>query len=414
MKFWKYSIGLLGILVTSCSAALPQDDVSRVLVVQNLNSPTSVAVASYYMRRRNLDPTQTISIRLPDSALTSANETIPYQTYQKEVEEPLRALLATRKDTVRYIVLTKGIPIRVTGVPHPFQEVPTYQQTQSLDGTLAALDYKAPYIALRNGGSADIFAAVIPNLYWGQTVPFEHRDLGGYLVTRLDGYTESDAKALVDRALAPGPKIGKVLLDPQGSNGGSQRPQPVSFITLEKCTIPISQGCGTNPNYGGFTNSDYNQDLLFAAEQLKNFPSLSTEITPPNRFSAGKKLIGYASWGSNDGPFNVFTYNSLSFVPGAIAETAVSTSGRTFLPTTGGQSLVADLVKQGVTGVKGYSDEPYLDAIASPSLLLTSYFCGNNLATSFYRSSRWLGWRDIVIGDPLAHTSIPPGKTCVF
>ncbi len=400
--------------MTSCSAALPQDEASRILVVQNLNSPTSVAVASYYMRRHNLEPNQVVSIRLPDSALTSANETIPYQTYQKDVEEPLRALLSTRKDIVRYIVLTKGIAIRVTGVPHPFQEASNYQQTQSLDGTLAALDYKAPYIALRNGGSSDVFAAVIPNLYWGQTVPFEHRELGGYLVTRLDGYTESDAKALVDRALAPGPKIGKVLLDPQGNNGGSQRSQPVPFITLEKCAIPISQGCGPNLNYGGFTNSDYNQDLLFAAEQLKNFSSLSTEVASPNQFSTGKKLIGYASWGSNDGPFNVFAYNSLSFVPGAIAETAVSTSGRTFLPTTGGQSLVADLVKQGVTGVKGYSDEPYLDAIASPSLLLTSYFCGNNLATSFYRASRWLGWRDIVIGDPLAHTSIPPGKTCVF
>jgi hypothetical protein len=414
VKFWKSCIGLLGIFVTGCSAALPQDEVSRVLVVQNLNSPTSVAIASYYMRRHNLEPTQYASIRLPDSALTSANEGITYQTYLKEVEEPIRAMLATRKDTVRYIVLTKGIPIRVSGVPHPFQEAPNYQQTQSLDGTLAALDYRAPYVPLRNGGSSDIFAAVVPNLYWGQTAPFEHRDLGGYLVTRLDGYTESDAKALVDRALAPGPKFGKVLLDPQGSNAGSQRAQPVSFISLDKCTIPISQICGLNPSYGSFTNSDYNQDLLFTAEQLKNFPSLSTEVALPNQFSTGKNLIAYVSWGSNDGPFNLAAYKGLSFVPGAIAETAVSTSGRTFLPTTGGQSLIADLVKQGVTGVKGYSDEPYLDAIASPSLLLSSYFCGSNLATSYYRASRWLGWRDIVIGDPLAHTSIPPGKNCAF
>ena len=44
----------------------------------------------------------------------------------------------------------------------------------------------------------------------------------------------------------------------------------------------------------------------------------------------------------------------VAFAPGGIAETAVSTSGRTFLPTGGGgQSLVAELIDSRVTGVKG-------------------------------------------------------------
>jgi len=91
----------------------------------------------------------------------------------------------------------------------------------------------------------------------------------------------------------------------------------------------------------------------------------------------------------------------LSFSPGAIAETAVSTGARTFLPTTGGQSLIVDLIACHVTGVKGYCDEPLLQAVASPTVLFDRYTSGWNLAESFYAASRFVGWEDIIIGDPL-------------
>ena len=117
--------------------------------------------------------------------------------------------------------------------------------------------------------------------------------------------------------------------------------------------------------------------------------------------------MGYASWGSNDGRFSIDNYKSIRFAPGALAETAVSTSGRTFLPTTGGQSLIADLIDARVTGAKGYCDEPFLPAIASPTILFDRYTKGWTLAESFYAASRFVAWEDIVIGDPLA---MPYGK----
>jgi hypothetical protein len=55
----------------------------------------------------------------------------------------------------------------------------------------------------------------------------------------------------------------------------------------------------------------------------------------------------------------------------------------------------------GVTGVKGYTDEPLLQAIASPSVVMERYTSGFTLAESFYAASRFVGWTDIVIGDPL-------------
>ena len=97
---------------------------------------------------------------------------------------------------------------------------------------------------------------------------------------------------------------------------------------------------------------------------------------------------------------------------GSISDTAVSTSARTFLPTTGGQSLIADLIAHGVTGVKGYTNEPLLQAIASPSVVVDRYFLsGFNLAESFYAASRFVGWEDIVIGDPLGRMPPAAGRS---
>jgi uncharacterized protein (TIGR03790 family) len=113
-------------------------------------------------------------------------------------------------------------------------------------------------------------------------------------------------------------------------------------------------------------------------------------------------LLGYFSWGSNDqGAYSASAYLSLFFAPGAVCDTAVSTSARTFLPTQGGQSLLVDLIAQGLTGGKGYTDEPLLQAIASPTIVLDRYTAGYTLAESFYAASHFVCWEDVVIGDPL-------------
>jgi len=63
------------------------------------------------------------------------------------------------------------------------------------------------------------------------------------------------------------------------------------------------------------------------------------------------------------------------------------------LPTTGGQTLIADLIAHGITGVKGYTDEPLLQAIASPSVTMERYTSGFTLAESLYAASRFVGWK---------------------
>jgi hypothetical protein len=90
-----------------------------------------------------------------------------------------------------------------------------------------------------------------------------------------------------------------------------------------------------------------------------------------------------------------------SWVDGSIAETAVSTGGRTFAWGAGyGQSLVADLLEDGVSGVKGYVYEPYLSAVGYPSVLLPYYAYGYNLAEVNYAANPMISWMGTVVGDP--------------
>lgn len=92
---------------------------------------------------------------------------------------------------------------------------------------------------------------------------------------------------------------------------------------------------------------------------------------------------------------------SFDWVNGSIAETAVSTGGRSFTwDTSYGQSLVADLLEDGVSSVKGYVYEPYLTAVGSPSVLLDAYATGYSMAEAHAMANLQIGWMGVVVGDP--------------
>lgn len=92
---------------------------------------------------------------------------------------------------------------------------------------------------------------------------------------------------------------------------------------------------------------------------------------------------------------------SMGWVPGSIAETAVSTGGRSFAwGTSYGQSLVVDLLEDGVSGVKGYVYEPYLTAVGRPSVLFDAYASGYGFAEANAMANLQIGWMGVVVGDP--------------
>ncbi|MCE3015731.1 MAG: TIGR03790 family protein [Pirellula sp.] len=381
------------VMETTVEPAKPSIE-SRVLVIENLDSPISMQITKHYVEKRGIQ--KRLQVHCPDSSLVAANETIPFVQFQESIESPLKAYLE-KDPSIDFIVLTKGIPIRLTNAPIGFSN-----NQPSLDSYLAAMGYfenpTTQHVVIdEDGWKGKCFV----NNYFNSNERFSHARFGGYLVTRLDGYTVEAAMALIDNSIVASNQkpSGSFFLD---ANAGAD-PADIAKVPL----LPIKNGRTDMEAIGGLGVKDWNADLFACAEKLK-IGGIPHELEQTDAFIGNKEgLMGYASWGSNDGKFSLESYQSIRFAPGALAETAVSTSGRTFLPSTGGQSLIADLINARVTGAKGYCDEPFLPAIASPTILFDRYTKGWTLAESFYAASRFVGWEDIVIGDPLA---MPYGK----
>ena len=376
----------------------------QVLLVVNTSSPVSQAIANDYAAKRHIR--NTLSVQCQDSALSARNETITLADYTQAIENPIRAYLAAHTN-IDFIVLTKGMPIRITGAAmgscdQNSREPENIRGHPSVDSYLAALDYTNFPAALKiNIAGSGAIGCAYSNRYWNATEPFSHAKFGGYLVTRLDGYAETDAKALVTRSLAAEQNIaqilteGKVLLDVEpvfGLGDKGTQPAPITSTNI------LAESAW----------SEFNADMRHAADVLTS-RGIPVELDLTTKFIGGRSnLLGYFSWGSNDERswqsndfYSTNAYLSLYFAPGALSDTAVSTSARTFLPTTGGQSLIVDLIAHGLTGAKGYTDEPLLQAIASPTIVLERYTAGCTLAESFYAASHFVAWEDVVIGDPL-------------
>lgn len=328
--------------------------VEKVLVVANSLSEDSVAIARYYMQRRRIPVANLCTISCP------VTDEVSDQQYTTSIEKPVRAFIEQGKLAVEYIVLTKGIPIRVKG------------------GSIAGLSTDAMIATMDISG----IRSPARNPYFGKDEHFSHARYLMYLVTRLDGYSRADCTRLVDNSLAAKRLQGPFLLH-----------------------------TGLGHDNGGYRT--VNVSMAEARNKLKAkglVPIYSTGPTFPGDIGS---LAGYFSWGSNDVRFDKKAYRSTRFAPGAIAETAVSTSARTFSnPDASGQSLIADLIAQGVTGCKGYVSEPFVLAIAVPDILFDRYTSGYNLAESFYMASRCARWKDVVIGDPLCapYASETPAK----
>ena len=365
----------------------------EVLLVVNINSPVSQTIAADYAEKRNIK--KVLSVQCQDSGLSAKNETITLADYTRLIENPVREYLAVHAN-IDFILLTKGTPIRITGAAmgscdEHSREPSAIRGHPSVDSYLAALDYtNLPGTMTIDITGSGAIGCAFSNRYWNVFEPFSHAKFGGYLVTRLDGYTEADARALVSRALAAehGLTNGTVLLDVQpifGLGDMATQPAPITGKVIAR-ESPWSE---------------YNADMRRANDLLKN-RGITTELDLTPTFIGGRSnLLGYFSWGSNDARYSGQAYQTLFFAPGSLGDTAVSTSARTFLPTTGGQSLLVDLIAHGLTCGKGYVNEPLLQANASPTIVMERYTSGYTMAESFYAASRFVGWEDVIIGDPL-------------
>lgn len=352
-----FSVLVLLIFIFCSFVVSAVSDYSDVMLVTNNNSVDSIDISNYFVSMRGITKQCNISV--------TEVETVTFLYFNNTIRKQIEDCIINNgwNTTINYIVLTKGIPIR-------FPVNATYREG-SVDSALTIILSNYSGIIGNDGNNSLLLDGKVDNPMFNQSVSANKSLFDIYVVTRLDGYTKEDAKRLITPSQI-NVLNGDILLDRDPTKSGGYLYWDVAINTTNN--ILKQKKIGTIFN-----------DTVFFITNKTN-------------------LFGYVSWGSNDA--NVPSSNSstwnLSFVPGSIGETAVSTSGRTFNKSavSYGQSLVADLIAQNISGIKGYVYEPILWAIAYPNLLFDRYTSGYTLGDSFYMASDYINWMDIVIGDP--------------
>lgn len=348
----------------------PTVESRRVLLVCNIASNDSIKLTEYYARKRQIPPENIVQIDVP------AMEEITMDRYQDDIERLVRRAIENNKNRIDYIVLTRGVPFRVDD-----------GWGYSVDSLLVGMD--RDFELHRPDMAPDPEAMVRhANPYFDREEPFSSERYGIYLVTRLDGYSLEDAKRMVERSIKATAEKGPFLFDLAPNRFDNPEGRESSGWHSAKMQATEQQ-----LRENGFTTIIEDQDKV---QRRREDLSYEDEFLAPR-----ERLMGYVSWGSNDASFDLEKYRQLQFLSGAIAETYVSTSARTMIQSDEGQSLVGDLIQQGVTGVKGYVSEPWTIALCRVDILFDRYSRGYNLAESFYASSQLIRWKDVVFGDPL-------------
>ncbi len=343
------------------SALALAGDVTNVTLVINEKSALSRRLGAFYASWHGLSPKQVCRIS------TIEDETIPRAGYEQQISVPISECMRRngRTESTFYLVLTQGIPIRV--------RAEAKNDGASVDSELAALYMEIHGAKIGREGWID------NPFYRSRDQAFSHPAVPIYLVTRLAGYSFEDAQKAVQRCRGAR-NIGRVVLDLKADN------------------------------------DDEGNSWLRNAAIILPEPRVVFETTP-SVVHGEKQVIGYASWGSND-TARKSRKSGMEWLPGAIATEFVSSNARTlkmppFSWTLGTwknpasyfagspQSMILDYVWEGVSGISGNVDEPYLSQTVRPDQLFPAYLSGRNLAESFYLALPSLSWQSLIIGDPL-------------
>jgi len=182
----------IGLTVAGAASRASAQTAQNVLVVINEESADSRSVGEYYIQKRQIPAENVVRLQLP------VTDEIDRATLQNKIEGPLIAWFTahTAWDRILYIVLTKGVPLRVSG-------------TAGQGGTIASVDSELTMLYRRMVGFPIVLNGPLKNPYYveqmpvGGFKPFTHEKHAIFLVTRLDAFTVAEAKGLVDRGLAP-------------------------------------------------------------------------------------------------------------------------------------------------------------------------------------------------------------------
>ncbi len=364
----------LGLVLLAAVAASGETG-ENVLLIVNRASRVSRQIGEYYQRRRAVPRRNVCEILAPEA------ETISRAVYQRSIERAvwdcLLPIPLEDRGRIRYLVTTKGVPLRVLPV-----EGGRNSDGAAVDSELTLLPRIMDYKTYPTPGP-------VTNPFYGKyRTRFDIAEHSIYPVTRLTGYTFEDVRGAIDRCLETENR-GLFVFDLSRGNQGSG-----------------------------------DSWLQSAARAL---PQNRVHVEDTNEVLTGAKgVIGYASWGTNDERRQGAGMRDVGFewLPGAIVTQFVSTDGRTFEEPPpdwkpgpwddsndffagSPQGLTADFIRQGASGASGHVYEPFLEGTPQPRYLFPAYYEGRTLAESFYLAIPFLSWMNVVVGDPLCSLGDP-------
>jgi uncharacterized protein (TIGR03790 family) len=130
-----------------CPFASAQDG-RNVLIVVNSASAASEKIAAHYARARNIPTENAVRVQ------TEIRDEITRAQYEREIEQPIASWLVEQsaQDRILYIVLTKGVPLRIQG-------------SGGRAGSVASVDSELTILYRRLSGKVTAAGGPQPNPY---------------------------------------------------------------------------------------------------------------------------------------------------------------------------------------------------------------------------------------------------------
>ena len=361
-------------LPAQTNAALAEE----MVIVVNRNDPDSLSIGQHYARQRGIPESRIVHLSAP------IKETISIAEYVNTVANPLlNALLenewvkgvkAGSKDvygrerlsvsihSIPFVVLIKGVPLRITNDPLLIEESSANLPMQfrvnngSVDGEIALL-LAPPRTSM---------TALVPNPYFEKS-SISSTDANRLLrVTRLDGPTKANVMNLIDRTLIAEEigLMGRAYIDTGGPHAKGDE-----WI---RAAGDIAEAA--------FFDIDY--------ETSKRAMNHRDRLDAPAIYMGWYRPHAQAQWRSPRWPVP----------PGAIGFHLHSFSGTSVRST---KTWLGAFIAQGYCATVGNVYEPYLEHTHRPQVLLAHLMSGGSFGEAVALSTPSLSWQSVAIGDPL-------------
>ena len=361
-------------LPAQTNAALAKE----MVIVVNRNDPDSLSIGKHYARQRGIPESRIVQLSAP------IKETITIAEYAKTVANPLlnalienewvkgvkdgskdaygRERLSVSIHSIPFVVLIKGVPLRIANDPLLLEESTANLSAQfrvnngSVDGEIALL-LAPPRTSM---------TALVPNPYFEKN-SISSTDANRLLrVTRLDGPTKANVMNLIDRTLKAEEigLMGRAYIDTGGPHAKGDEWIRAAGAIAE----------------AAFFDIDY--------ETSKRAMNHRDRLDAPAIYMGWYRPHAQAQWCSPRWPVP----------PGAIGFHLHSFSGTSVRST---KTWLGAFVAQGYCATVGNVYEPYLEYTHRPQVLLAHLMSGGNFGEAVALSTPSLSWQSVAIGDPL-------------